>query len=127
MSLPVTDQNLLKGIQNDLNLLHLHFLPKAWILDSGAANHVTYDEGQFLSLAPYDSNAFVVTGDGHKHQITHVGSIQLKTPMGFFVLHRVFLCKYNLLSVTHRDLQAECVFTPSRVALEGTSFEDGVR
>lgn len=85
-----------------------------WIVDSGAANHITHESGKFSELTPYMSDVVIVTGE--RHPITHIGTVRLPTSM--LTIRRVFYVpsfKYNLLSVSRRYFQAMCVFTPSRV------------
>lgn len=62
-----------------------------WIMDSGAANHITYDSGKFYKKQPYDSGGFIITGDGSTQTITHIGNIRLKTQRGSIDIHGVFL------------------------------------
>lgn len=105
-----------------------------WVLDSGAGNHICANQGKFIDPAPYQGSAYVTTGDGKRHPITHTGSVQIHTSKGKIVLKHVFLVptfKYNLISVSQlsRDLLAELTFTTSRVFLKDllskTIFAEG--
>jgi len=72
----------------------------SWIIDSGAANHVTGDAGSFFSLIPYNGQG-IFSGDGKTLPITHIGKAQVRTPSGSLILSNAFLVpkiKRNFIS-----------------------------
>lgn len=74
-----------------------------WVVDSGAANHVTHDSDKFDTISPHRVGWYVITGDGEAHPITHVGDVRLPLSKGFLIIRHVFLVpsfKYNLLSLS---------------------------
>ncbi|KAJ1377724.1 Winged helix-like DNA-binding domain superfamily [Sesbania bispinosa] len=54
----------------------------AWIPDSGASAHMTYDAGILSNLRPYHGNKYVAIGNGVVLDISHTGDTLVPMPSG---------------------------------------------
>ena len=60
--------------------------PNAWLLDSGATHHLTYDLNNLALHQPYTGGDEVAIADGSGLKITHIGSASIHTNSKSLVL-----------------------------------------
>lgn len=70
-----------------------------WIVDSGAINHVCFDQSLFQNIVPI-SNSFVTLPNNFRIQVNFSGSIQLSPSLILYNVLYVPQFHFNLLSVT---------------------------
>ena len=79
-------------------------MDKNWLLDSAASHNITGDLSNLFVHSEYDGTDKVVLGDGSGLQVSHIGSLALRSPKRTFTL-RDTLCVPNLrkklISVHH--------------------------
>jgi hypothetical protein len=113
-------------------------LSKEWILDSGASQHITPDENDFVHLEafPGPEEKSVTTADGQRHPVSGHGTVRSSTTKGTTIKDAWYVptIKYRLLSVrklTSHGFSAEfvgdhCSFLdPSGNDAGGATLEDG--
>lgn len=88
----------------------------AWIIDSGASDHMTCSVKRLLNVQAADSNITITLPTGDVAKITHVGDMRLENGL---VLHKVLVVpqfNHNLLSIHKlaRDNKCDVKFTPER-------------
>ena len=71
----------------------------AWIIDSGATNHMTFDSRQVSSLRP-SSQKIVSTANGNTTPVIGEGSLTLTDTLNLDSVLVVPSLDYNLLSVS---------------------------
>lgn len=54
-----------------------------WILDSGASEHMTFDQNSYISYRKLDSNRLVRFGNNEKGEGIGIGDIKVRTEVGF--------------------------------------------
>jgi hypothetical protein len=80
----------------------------AWIIDSGATHHMTFDYGQVSPLKP-SSQKFVSTANGTSVPIIGEGSLSLTETLNLDFVLVVPSLDYNLLSVSQITTALFCV------------------
>ncbi|KAL5816220.1 hypothetical protein ACOSQ3_024598 [Xanthoceras sorbifolium] len=84
-------------------------LPKPWIVDSGASDHMTGDRELFYNFVPNHSNSNVKIADGSLSKVEGTGSITISPNL---TLHHVLLVPSldcSLLSVSKLTNDLKCV------------------
>ncbi|KAL2925632.1 Retrovirus-related Pol polyprotein from transposon RE2, partial [Bienertia sinuspersici] len=106
------------------NYCLLSLFSNAWIIDSGATDHMCCSLHHFST---YDSisneNHTITIPDGTKVKVTHKGTVQLANGI---LLQNVLLVpgfRFNLISVTRLSqvLSCEIIFTKSNCLIQGHS------
>ncbi|KAM0065667.1 putative RNA-directed DNA polymerase [Helianthus debilis subsp. tardiflorus] len=73
-----------------------------WIFDSGCSNHMTGNKRKLKNPKKYDGSRVVVIADNSRHNIAHIGEVQIEDNESRFSLENVYHVpgmKKNLLSV----------------------------
>jgi hypothetical protein len=85
----------------------------AWLIDSGATNHLTGDEGLFASLEHYDKPIeTIIYGDNGQGDVVGLGKIVISTTNSIYDFYHVQGLGYNLLSVSQLcEKGYNCLFT----------------
>ena len=97
----------------------------AWIIDSGASDHMSYDANFLHDLRLLDTPIHVSLPNGQKVQVSQYGTLKLND---WIELHHVLLVphfKYNLLSVKQLAKQLHCdvIFSETLCTLQGPSLK----
>ncbi|XP_041995943.1 uncharacterized protein LOC121746088 [Salvia splendens] len=94
-----------------------------WILDTGATNHVCYDQSLFTSAAPI-SNVSVNLPNGNTAPVTHLGTIQLTPLITLTSVLHVPSFSFNLISVSALTQTSTCtvIFTDSAFQIQEASL-----
>ena len=85
-----------------------HVSNSAWIIDSGATDHMTFDSRQ-VSPLKYSSQNFVSTANGTSIPIIREGSVSLTNTLNLDSVLVVPSLNYNLLSVSQITTALFCV------------------
>ena len=79
-------------------------MDKNWLLDSAASHNITGDLSNLSVHSEYDGTDKVVLGDSSGLQVSHIGSLVLRSPNRIFKLHYTLSVpnlRKNLISVHH--------------------------
>jgi hypothetical protein len=85
-----------------------HVSNSAWIIDSGATDHITFDSRHVLPLKP-SSKKFVSTANGTSAPVIGKGSLPLNDTLNLDSVLVVPTLDYNLLSVSQITTALFCV------------------
>lgn len=85
-----------------------HIFNSAWIIDSGATDHMTFDSRQVAHLRP-SSQKSISTANGSKASIIGEGSLSLTNTLDLDTVLVVPSLNYNLLSVSRITTALSCV------------------
>ena len=96
-----------------------------WILDSGASDHMSFDEKALHDLCLFERPVTVSLPNGHKVQVTHHGKLRLNDSVELSHVLLVPHFKFNLLSVKKLTKQLHChvIFTENLCILQGPSLK----
>ena len=75
-----------------------------WLLDSAASHNITGDLSNLSVHSEYDGTDEVILGDGSGLEVSHIGSLNLKSPLSDFKLQETLYVpnlRKNLISVHH--------------------------
>ncbi|KAL2899478.1 Retrovirus-related Pol polyprotein from transposon RE1 [Bienertia sinuspersici] len=96
-------------------------LNKAWLLDSGALDHICSDLSCFTTYQEVIGNHnTITTPNGNQVQIKHIGSVALNSYIQLHDVLHVLEFKFNLISVHKlcRDMNSELKFTQDSCFLQ---------
>ena len=87
----------------------------AWILDSGATNHITHDPNQFKTYLPCPSNRKIVVADGTTTTVAGIGDVQVTSNLVLENVLHVPQLSTNLVSIQKltQDLSCRVIFDAS--------------
>ena len=85
-----------------------HVINIAWIIDSGATDHMTFDSKQVSPLRP-SSQKIVSTANGNTTPVTGEGSLTLTDTLNLDSVLVVPSLDYNLLSVSQITAALSCI------------------
>ena len=71
----------------------------AWIIDSGATDHMTYNPYQFKTYLPCPSNRKIVVADGTTTTVVGIGDVLVTSNMVLKNVHDVPQLSTNLFSI----------------------------
>ena len=89
-------------------------LGEPWIIDSGASDHMTGIRSFFCDYSPYNGDRMVKLADGSFTPITGFGIVWLITAFYLSNVLHVPKLSYNLLSISKRTADQNCIvnFSP---------------
>ncbi|KAJ0076392.1 hypothetical protein Patl1_33680 [Pistacia atlantica] len=95
---------------NDGKSLHMctSVSNSAWIIDSGATDHMTFDSMHISHLKP-SSHKFVSTANGESTQVIGEGSVTFQNTLNLDSVLVVPSLNYNFLSITQITKTLSCV------------------
>ncbi|KAK9741428.1 hypothetical protein RND81_03G105000 [Saponaria officinalis] len=106
---------------------HLVFFAchSSWILDTGASDHMCYNNNMFSDIRTIPQPYVISLPNGHSITINNVGTVPLTREIS---LHNVLFVpsfRYNLLSISKLDNQFNSVinFTPDFCFMQGSSMK----
>ena len=96
-----------------------------WIVDSGASDHMIFDETLLHNLRPLKDSILITLPNGNKVKVSQVGD--LKIGKNLTLHHALFVpyFQFNLLSVKRLSEQLKCevVFSEHSCFLQGPSLK----
>ena len=95
-SLTLSDETL---ITLRLNASRDEKFRNAWILDSGASDHMTHNPNQFKTYLPCPSNRKIVVVDGTTTTVAGIGYVQVTSNLVLKYVPHVPLLSTNLVSI----------------------------
>lgn len=96
-------------------------IPKnAWILDSGATNHMTFDSTLLCSYTTPSSIPYITVADGSHACVVGTGNIDLQPPFQLQSVLHVPTLSHNLISIHKltRDLNSKVIFFTSHCVFQ---------
>ena len=86
----------------------------AWILDSGAIDHMTHNPNQFKTYLPYPRNRRIVVADGTTITMASIGDVQVTSNLVLKNVH-VPQLSTNIVSIQKltQDLSCRGIFYAS--------------
>lgn len=96
-------------------------IPKnAWILDSGATNHMTFDSTLLCSYTTPSSIPYITVADGSHACVVGTGNIDLQPPFQLQSVLHVPTLSHNLISIHKltRDLNCKVIFSMSHCVFQ---------
>ena len=87
----------------------------AWILDSGATDHMTHNPNQFKTYLPCPSNRKIVVADGTTTTVSSIGNVQVTSNLVLKNVLHVPQLSTNLVSIQKltQDLSCRVIFDAS--------------
>ncbi|OIT04028.1 hypothetical protein A4A49_64284, partial [Nicotiana attenuata] len=71
----------------------------AWILDSGASNHITFNKSILSDIITLPYPLLVVLPNGYKVKVTEIGNVKLAPEITLYKVLHIPSFKFNLISV----------------------------
>ncbi|XP_071708326.1 uncharacterized protein [Rutidosis leptorrhynchoides] len=92
----------------------VNHLKDAWVVDSGATDHVSTSLSNMHNVHTYHKPIFVTLPNGHNTQVTNYGSVTINSAITLHDVLYIPSFSYNLLSVSKlgKDLPLSVLFTP---------------
>ena len=87
----------------------------AWILDSGATDHMTHNSNQFKTYLPCPSNRKIVVADGATTTVAGIGDVHVTSNLVLKNVLHVPQLSTNLVSIQKltQDLSCRVIFDAS--------------
>ncbi|KAK2414409.1 myosin-16 [Trifolium repens] len=106
-SLPITSKNM-----NCRSFTVCDVIPKnAWILDSGATNHMTFDSTLLSSYTSPSSIPYITVADGSHARVVGIGNIDLQPSLKLQSMLHVPTLSNNLISIRRLTRDRNCKVT----------------
>ncbi|KAK2456639.1 hypothetical protein QL285_003987 [Trifolium repens] len=106
-SLPITSKNM-----NCRSFTVCDVIPKnAWILDSGATNHMTFDSTLLSSYTSPSSIPYITVADGSHARVVGIGNIDLQPSLKLQSVLHVPTLSNNLISIRQLTRDRNCKVT----------------
>ena len=86
-----------------------------WIIDSGASQHLSQNQNEFLTYIPVSQSQFITIADGTKLEVNRIGDVEIPTEMSVV----------QLTEVWHVPNIATSLISVTRMVNSGYSVEYG--
>ncbi|XP_019245187.1 PREDICTED: uncharacterized protein LOC109225050 [Nicotiana attenuata] len=97
----------------------------AWILDSGASNHITFNKSILSDIITLPYPLLVVLPNGYKVKVTEIGNVKLAPEITLYKVLHIPSFKFNLISVywLSKHLRGMTSFTDNTCLLQAPSLK----